>query len=229
MRLISFCFCALWLRTRRRSFRLFRLIEIGGGADERFERALVDLVALIDVDRASHVAFEAGVEQARRILERGAVGEGQLHDSLVGLAGAEMPACSNTGTPRHFHSSTTSGQASLMRPRTRASVAPRQSPSSLIRPSIAGRERLRLFFLHACLALLHDVAFVINVVASATTTGIRACRSSRAMFVARLCPVTKRVIAAIVGNKVGPLAKPSGACAFIAASTCLMATNSLHN
>src|SRR5580658_8052337 len=47
-----------------------------------------------------------------------------------------IPACSHTGTPRHFHSSTTSAQASLMRARTRASVPPRQSPSSLILPSI---------------------------------------------------------------------------------------------
>src|SRR5580693_3071601 len=47
-----------------------------------------------------------------------------------------IPACSHTGTPRHFHSSTTSGQASLMRFRTRARVAPRQSPSSLILASI---------------------------------------------------------------------------------------------
>src|SRR4249920_696423 len=47
-----------------------------------------------------------------------------------------IPACDHTGTPRHFHSSTTSGSACLMRLRTRASVSPRQSPSSLIRASI---------------------------------------------------------------------------------------------
>src|SRR5688572_8990156 len=47
-----------------------------------------------------------------------------------------MPACDHTGTPRHFHSSTTSGSASLMSARTRASIAPRQSPSSLMRASI---------------------------------------------------------------------------------------------
>src|SRR4029079_19532880 len=48
-----------------------------------------------------------------------------------------MPACSHTGTPRHFHSSTTSGSACLMRARTRASISPRQSPSSLILASIS--------------------------------------------------------------------------------------------
>ena len=47
-----------------------------------------------------------------------------------------IPACDHTGTPRHFHSSTTSGSACLMRFRTRASVSPRQSLSSLILVSI---------------------------------------------------------------------------------------------
>src|SRR5205809_2922500 len=48
-----------------------------------------------------------------------------------------IPACDHTGTPLHFHSSTTSGSACLMRIRTRASVSPRQSPSSLILASIS--------------------------------------------------------------------------------------------
>src|SRR3954470_21290148 len=48
-----------------------------------------------------------------------------------------IPACSHTGTPRHFHSSTTSGSACLMRARTWASVLPLQSPSSLILASIS--------------------------------------------------------------------------------------------
>src|SRR5690348_12800342 len=48
-----------------------------------------------------------------------------------------MPACDHTGTPRHFHSSTTSGSASLMRLRTRASVSPRQSVSSFSLASIS--------------------------------------------------------------------------------------------
>ena len=41
------------------------------------------------------------------------------------------------GTPLHFHSSTTAGSACLMRIRTRASVSPRQSFSSLILASIS--------------------------------------------------------------------------------------------
>src|SRR5690349_8796943 len=42
-----------------------------------------------------------------------------------------MPSCDQTGT-FHFHSSTTSGSASLMSFRMRASISPRQSASSAI-------------------------------------------------------------------------------------------------
>src|SRR5262252_3275499 len=47
-----------------------------------------------------------------------------------------IPSCDHTGT-FHFHSSTTPGSACLMIARTRASVSPRQSPSSLILASIS--------------------------------------------------------------------------------------------
>src|SRR3989441_10560197 len=47
------------------------------------------------------------------------------------------PLCDQTGVPLHFHSSATSGSACLMRIRTRASVSPRQSLSSLILASIS--------------------------------------------------------------------------------------------
>src|SRR5205807_6683404 len=43
-----------------------------------------------------------------------------------------IPACDHTGTPLHFHSSSASGSACLIRARSRASVSPRQSLSSLI-------------------------------------------------------------------------------------------------
>src|SRR6516225_7496809 len=36
------------------------------------------------------VAFKARVEQSRRVLERGALGESQLHDTLVRFAGADQ-------------------------------------------------------------------------------------------------------------------------------------------
>src|ERR1700735_5886117 len=43
-----------------------------------------------------------------------------------------MPSCDQTGVPRHFHSSTASGSASLMSLRILPRVFPRQSPSSAI-------------------------------------------------------------------------------------------------
>src|SRR5436190_22313343 len=43
-----------------------------------------------------------------------------------------MPSCDQTGVPIHFHSSTTSGSASLMSLRILPMVSPRQSPSSAI-------------------------------------------------------------------------------------------------
>src|SRR5207253_4074541 len=43
-----------------------------------------------------------------------------------------MPSCDQIGVPIHFHSSTTSGSASLMSWRILLRVFPRQSPSSAI-------------------------------------------------------------------------------------------------
>src|SRR5204863_2621611 len=54
------------------------------------------------------------------------------------------PSCDHTGTPLHFHSSTTSGSASLTKERSRPSISPRQSPSSSILASIS-REGDSLF------------------------------------------------------------------------------------
>src|SRR4051794_1755626 len=51
-----------------------------------------------------------------------------LYDSPVQMP----PSWDHTGVPIHFHSSRTSGAASLMRARIRASVSPLQSPSSAI-------------------------------------------------------------------------------------------------
>src|SRR5260221_7384653 len=64
-----------------------------------------------------------------------------------------MPECSHTGTPRHFHASTTSASACLMRLRTRASVSPRQSPSSLILASISREGEVLSFAFVAALLL----------------------------------------------------------------------------
>src|SRR5262245_63710201 len=78
-----------------------------------------------------------------------------------------IPACDHTGTPLHFHSSTTSGSACLMRLRTRASISPRQSLSSLILASMSREgeippcpafEPLFLFFMAVVTFLLVLVA-----------------------------------------------------------------------
>src|SRR5262245_46320916 len=62
-----------------------------------------------------------------------------------------IPSCDHTGTPRHFHSSTTSGSACLIKVRIRPSILPRQSPSSLILASISSEADLpcggALFFI----------------------------------------------------------------------------------
>src|SRR5262249_8253924 len=42
----------------------FGLVQSYGGANERLQRLFIDLVALMDIDGASSVAFEAGVEEA---------------------------------------------------------------------------------------------------------------------------------------------------------------------
>src|SRR5262245_8729448 len=43
----------------------------------------------MEVDGTPDVAFEAGVEEARRVLQRGALCEGHLHDIRVRLTGAD--------------------------------------------------------------------------------------------------------------------------------------------
>src|SRR5436309_8903876 len=77
------------------------------------------------------------------------------------------PLGDQTGVPLHFHSSATSGSACLMSIRTRASVSPRQSPSSLILASISREaespplpsfEPLFLFFMVVVASLLSDGA-----------------------------------------------------------------------
>src|SRR5215831_1725747 len=85
---------------RRRPWSLLRspwpclsdgCIEGDRGTDERFECARVDLLPLMDVNRAPCVPVEARVEELGGVLQGGSLGEGQLHYRLVGLAGADDP------------------------------------------------------------------------------------------------------------------------------------------
>src|ERR1700730_8219816 len=70
---------------------------------------------------------------------------------LYGLPVHISPLCDQTGVPLHFHSSATSGSASLIRARSRESISPLQSPRSSILASISsdGDSALfdRLFFM----------------------------------------------------------------------------------
>jgi len=68
---------------------LFGFVQGHGGANESLQRRFVYFRALVKVDSASCVAFKAGVEEARRILQSRTFGEGHLDDVLVSLAGAD--------------------------------------------------------------------------------------------------------------------------------------------
>ena len=59
-----FTFADFRSRARRRFVLLFCLVVFDSGTDEIFQRSLIDLVAVMNIDRTSHVAFEAGVEEA---------------------------------------------------------------------------------------------------------------------------------------------------------------------
>src|SRR5207237_399167 len=78
----------LGLRFLRR-FQLARTVEGYCLANERLEGGPVDFFSFVDVDRAACVSVETRVEETGRILQRRALGEGQLHDLLVGFASAD--------------------------------------------------------------------------------------------------------------------------------------------
>src|SRR3989440_7269901 len=71
------------------TFRLGRTVEGDGLANERLEGGLVNFFSFVDVDRAAYVSVETRVEETGRILQRRALGEGELHDIPVGLASAD--------------------------------------------------------------------------------------------------------------------------------------------
>src|SRR5262245_46616999 len=66
-----------------------RLVQGHGGANESLQRLLLYLLALVEVDCAPRVPLEAGVEESRGVLQGRPLGEGHLHDALVGLARAD--------------------------------------------------------------------------------------------------------------------------------------------
>src|SRR4029077_18262387 len=72
-----------------RRLRLARAVEGDRLANERLEGGLVNCFSFVDVDRAAYVSVETRVEEPGRILQRRALGEGELHDILVGFASAD--------------------------------------------------------------------------------------------------------------------------------------------
>src|SRR5918994_1357895 len=61
----SICGFSVYAAPQALSFLRRRRILGHRGFDERFERPRVDLLAFVDVDCPSRVAFQAGVEEAR--------------------------------------------------------------------------------------------------------------------------------------------------------------------
>src|SRR5919198_1202898 len=70
------------------------------GLDQGFERLSIEHLSLPDVDGATRVSLETGVEEPLRVLQRGTPGEGQLDDLLVGLSRADDPSVGPNG---HAH------------------------------------------------------------------------------------------------------------------------------
>src|ERR1700728_330121 len=58
-------------------------------ANEGLEGGFAHLFTFVDIDRAAYVSFQARVEQVVRILQRRALGKGQLDDCFVGFSGAD--------------------------------------------------------------------------------------------------------------------------------------------
>src|SRR5205823_9144269 len=81
--------CILGLRFLRR-FRLAGTVEGYRLANERLEGGLVNFFSFVDVNCAAYVSVETRrVEETGRILQRRALGDGKLHDILVGFASAD--------------------------------------------------------------------------------------------------------------------------------------------
>src|SRR2546427_9068746 len=66
-----------------------RTIEGDRLAHERLEGGRVNFFPFVDVDRAAYVSVETRVEETGWILQKRALGEGELHDILVGFASAD--------------------------------------------------------------------------------------------------------------------------------------------
>src|ERR1039457_3872835 len=87
-----------FLRAGSISLLPWSAVQGHGGANQSFQSLLVHLVAFAEVDGAPQIALETGIEEACGVIQKGALGEGHLYDTLVGLAGADDPI---VGPHRH--------------------------------------------------------------------------------------------------------------------------------
>src|SRR5574340_1286535 len=68
--------------------------------DQGLERLSIELFSLPDVDGATPVSLQAGVEEPQRVRHGGPPGEGQLDHLVVGLARADDPSVGPYGHPQ---------------------------------------------------------------------------------------------------------------------------------
>src|SRR5438132_8220184 len=89
------------LAARSPGLRLALALEVERhrSADEILQGRLVDLVAFVDVDGASDVPVEAGVEETRRVLQRSSLVKRHLDDALVRLSRADDAAVGKDRSP----------------------------------------------------------------------------------------------------------------------------------
>src|SRR3954471_18715431 len=94
----------------------FGRVQRNRGAHEARQRFAVDGVAFAEVDRAPRVPSRLELNSPAGS-SSDAPFANVIFTTLLYVSPVQMiPSCSQTGTPRHFHSSTPSGSASLTRP-----------------------------------------------------------------------------------------------------------------
>src|SRR5579859_1452908 len=76
-------------------------MEIEGhcSADEIFQGRLIDSFTFMDIDGASDISLEAGVEKTCGVFQCSTLGEGQLDGALICLARADDAAMRKDGSP----------------------------------------------------------------------------------------------------------------------------------
>ncbi len=113
-------------RPSRTVDRGLRLVRGHGGAYERLQGLVVDLVALV---QPAGGAIETEVEEAPWSSNAAPLAKVTFTRFLYVSPVQRIPSWYQVGTRLHFHSSTTSGSACFTSSRMRASTSPRQLPN----------------------------------------------------------------------------------------------------